>query len=175
LLWGGIILISQLAFTPTGWARYPLSLLNIEFMFGVLAAWIVRESGVRLAPSWWVITGAALALIMLALMTAENLPFLRLVFSFGLALVVIGFALLERASTLAWPTLLLLIGNASYSLYLIHNPLLSVTQRVAGRFEFDWVVALIFGVAVSLLVGLTYYGLIERQALKFFRHSIKST
>lgn len=48
-------------------------------------------------------TGAVLTLAMLALMTTENLPFMRLIFSFGLALVVIGFALRERASALAWP------------------------------------------------------------------------
>lgn len=173
LLWGGAIVISQLIFTPTGWATYPLSLLNLEFMFGVLAAWIVQRSNSLLASFWWVMTGAVLAVAMLALMTAENLPLVRLIFSFGLALVVIGFALRERASTLAWPTLLLLIGNASYSIYLIHNPLLSVTQRVAGRLEFGWLAALIAGVAISLLAGLVYYRLLERPALNFCRNRLK--
>lgn len=166
-------MISHLVFTPTGWVRYPLSLLNIEFVFGVLAAWIVRESGVRVASAWWVIAGVVLAFAMLALMTTENMPFLRLIFSFGLALAVIGFALRERASSLAWPPLLLLIGNASYSVYLIHNPLLSVTQRVAGRLEFDWLAALMAGIAISLLAGLAYYQLIERPALSFCRNRLK--
>jgi exopolysaccharide production protein ExoZ len=161
--------ISHLIFVPTGWSRYPLSPLNLEFMFGVLAAWIAKGTGSRLAPWWWAVAGVALALAMLTLMTEDNLPLARLAFAFGLALVVVGFALLERGATLAWPALLLLMGNASYSLYLIHNPLLSVTQRLFGRLDLGWLVALPLGVAVSLLAGVLYFWLVERPALGFFR------
>lgn len=173
LLWAGVILFSNLALSPTGWVRYPLSLMNIEFMFGVLAAWVVKGSGLRVAPSWWLAAGVTLALAMLALMSPDNLRFVRLAFAFGLALVVVGFALLERGRTLPWPALLLLLGNASYSIYLIHNPLLSVTQRLAGKLELDWLMALVAGVVVSVLAGLIYYGLIERPALGFFRNRFK--
>ena len=169
LLWGGAIIISHLAFVPTGWARYPLSLLNLEFMFGVLAAWMVKGTGSRLAPGWWVGAGVVLALMMLALMTEDTLPLARLAFAFGLALVVIGFALFERGATLAWPALLLLMGNASYSIYLIHNPLLSITQRLFGRLDAGWLAALLLGVTASLLAGVLYYWLVERPALGFFR------
>jgi hypothetical protein len=173
LLWAGIILFSNLTFAPTGWARYPLSLMNIEFMFGVLAAWIVNGSGLRVTPSWWLAAGATLALAMLVLMSPGNLPFVRLAFAFGLALVVVGFALIERGRTLPWPALFLLLGNASYSIYLIHNPLLSVTQRLAGKLELNWLMALLGGVVISVLAGLIYYRLIERPALGFFRNRFK--
>ncbi|MEQ1779391.1 MAG: acyltransferase [Nitrosomonas sp.] len=169
LLWASVILFANLTFVPTGWASYPLSLMNIEFMFGVLAAWIVKGSKLRIPPSIWMAAGTALSLAMLAYMQPDNLPLTRLVFAFGLALVVVGFALLERNQILPWPTILLLLGNASYSIYLIHNPLLSLTQRLAGRFEFDWLMALMGGVVISILVGLIYYKLVERPALGFFR------
>lgn len=81
-----------------------------------------------------------------------------------------GFALLEGSRTLSWPLLLMLLGNASYSIYLIHNPLLSITQRLAGRLELDWLLALMGGVVVSILAGLIYYKLIERPALRFFHN-----
>lgn len=148
-------------------------MLNIEFMFGVLAAWMVRGLATRIAPGWWMLAGTTLALSMLASITTENLPFMRLAFAFGLALIVVGFALLERNTSLAWPAILLLIGNASYSIYLIHNPLLSVTQRIAGRLELGWLDGMIFGVVLSVLAGLAYYRLIERPALGFFRHRMK--
>jgi|CXWL01.1.fsa_nt_gi peptidoglycan/LPS O-acetylase OafA/YrhL len=169
LLWASVILFANLTFVPSGWASYPLSLMNIEFMFGVLAAWIVKGSKLRIPPSIWMAAGTALSLAMLAYMQPNNLPSTRLVFAFGLALVVVGFALLERNQILPWPTILLLLGNASYSIYLIHNPLLSLTQRLAGRFEFDWLMALMGGVVISILVGLIYYKLIECPALSFFR------
>jgi exopolysaccharide production protein ExoZ len=170
LFWAGVILISNLTFTPTGWARYPLSLLNIEFMFGVLAAWIVKGSSLKFAPSSWIIAGSTLGLAMLASMTPENGPFVRSFFALGLSLIVVGFALLERSRTLSWPSILMLVGNASYSIYLIHNPLLSITQRLAGRLELDWLMALMGGVVVSVLAGLIYYKLIERPALRLFRN-----
>lgn len=148
-------------------------MLNIEFMFGVLAAWVVRGGASRVGPGWWMLAGTTLALSMLASITTENLPFVRLAFAFGLALIVVGFVLFERNTSLAWPAILLLIGNASYSIYLIHNPLLSVTQRIAGRLELGWLDGLIFGVVLCVLAGLGYYRLIERPALGFFRNRIK--
>lgn len=170
LLWALAILLSNLTFTPTGWARYPLSLLNIEFMFGVLAAWAVKRSSLEVAPSTWLAAGAAVSLASLILMNPANTPFLRLVFTLGLALVVVGFAFLERSRTLAWPAVLMLLGNASYSIYLIHSPLLSITQRLAGKLEFGWLIALGFGVVISTSAGLVYYRLLERPALNFFRN-----
>lgn len=97
---------------------------------------------------------------------------MRLFFVLGLALVIIGFAFYERITSLAWPAALLLLGNASFSIYLIHNPLLSVTQRLAAQLQFDVVTALVMGIALSLLAGFAYYRLVERPSLRFFRHHL---
>ena len=174
VLWAVVILFSNITFTPTGWARYPLSLMNIEFMFGVLAAWIVTRSGSDVIPAGWLAAGATLAIAMLAWISPDNLRFVRLAFAFGLALIMVGFALLEKSRTLPWPATLLLLGDASYSIYLIHNPLLSVTQRVAGKLELGSLVALLAGVVISVFAGLIYYMLIERPAVGFFRNRQRS-
>jgi peptidoglycan/LPS O-acetylase OafA/YrhL len=170
-MWMCVTLISNLMFTPVGWARYPLSLLNVEFMFGVLAAWMVRARVVRIPPGFLVFTGVTLASAMLAIMDVDvdSLSVARLFFAFGLSLVVFGFALREKKCSLAWPSLLLLVGNASYSIYLVHSPLLSVSQRLAGGLALGWLQALIFGVVVSVFVGWLYYRCIEQPALRFFR------
>ncbi len=168
-MWMCVTLIVNLMFTPVGWARYPLSLLNIEFMFGVLAAWMVRARVVRISPGFLVFTGVTLASAMLAIMDVDSVSAARLFFAFGLSLVVFGFALREQRYSLAWPGLLLLAGNASYSIYLVHSPLLSVSQRLAGWLALGWLQALIFGVVVSVFVGWLYYRLIEQPALRFFR------
>jgi hypothetical protein len=171
--WALAILLSNLTFTPTGWSRYPLSLLNIEFMFGVLAAWVVKRSSSEISPSTCLAAGTAVSLGALILMNPGSTPFLRLVLALGLTLLVVGFAFLERSRTLAWPALLMILGNASYSIYLIHNPLLSITQRLAGKLEFGWLIALGFGVVMATLAGLAYYKLFERPALSFFRNHFK--
>lgn len=177
LIWAVVIFIVNYLCTPSGWLRYPLSLLNIEFMLGVCAAWIVRSLTIigkgGIEGGWIAALGSAIVLLALSQMTQENEAYLRLVFAMGLVFVIVGFSVREQSCVMSWPTLLLLMGNASYSIYLIHNPLLSITQRVAGQMALVWPVAMLFGVVLSLLAGWTYYLIVERPALRFFRHHLR--
>lgn len=93
----------------------------------------------------------------------------RLGFALGLALLMLGVARWEQQRTIAWPMPLLALGNASYSIYLIHNPLVSVTQRLAGRLDMTWPVAVLFGVVLSVGFGYLYFLWVERRALRYFR------
>ena len=176
--WAALILASQQVWSPTGWLRYPLSMLNIEFMLGVLAAWTVKSwaSRPRLAHGWgWVVmTGVVVACVGLALISGELSTYPRLMFAFGLALIIVGFAVREQSSRLHWPGLLLLMGNASYSIYLVHNPLLSITQRLAAHLGLTWGGGLLFGVVCSVLAGYLYYLVVERPVLRFFQHYPKA-
>ena len=142
LTWAGLILLTQPVWSSTGWLRYPLSVLNIEFMLGVLAAWVVMSwaSRTKLAREWgWVvISGVLVVCLGLVMISIEPSAHYRLVFAFGLAVVIVGFAMHEQSSQLHWPGWLMMMGNASYSIYLVHNPLLSVTQRLAGRLGVAW-------------------------------------
>ena len=169
VLWGGAIITSNLFLVPSGWLRYPMSLLNIEFMFGVLSAWVVKSAVYRGDPKRLVVLGLAMVSVMLVVIHQTPSTYLRLLLAFGLACMMVGFALWEQSVSLPWPGWLLLIGNASYSIYLIHNPLVSVTQRVAARIGLDWAGAMVFGVVLSVLAGYVYYRLVERPSLDFFR------
>ena len=174
LAWAALILVSQQVQSPTGWLRYPLSVLNIEFMLGVLAAWAVKSWASRRGPvnawGWVVVTGVLVVCLGLVLIQGEPSAYPRLAFAFGLALLIVGFAIHEQSAKLHWPGLLLLMGNASYSIYLVHNPLLSVTQRLAARLGLEWGGGgLLFGVVCSLLAGYVYYLAVERPVLRFFQ------
>lgn len=106
-----------------------------------------------------------LALFYAGLLSREG----RLILAFGLGAMILGLAFLEREKNIAWPGLLLALGNASYSIYLVHNPLLSITQRVAGRMEMNWSLGMVCGVAVSAGCGYLYFGWVERRALQAVR------
>lgn len=93
----------------------------------------------------------------------------RLVFALGLGLLMLGFALHERQQPLAWPALMLALGNASFSIYLVHNPLLSLTQRVLGGLEWSWALALFSGIAIAICCGYGYWMLVEAPALRYLR------
>lgn len=168
-VWAAVIVAVNSISAPGGWASYPLSLLNIEFMFGVLAALYARRPGPRADPRVLLAAGGAAAISALVFISPENLDWVRVVFAFGLTLIMVGYVLREQLGPLKWYGLFLVIGNASYSIYLIHNPLLSVTQRIAGKLEANWVVAMLAGVCISLLAGYVYSRLIEMPAAAYLR------
>lgn len=174
LAWAVVIMAANLWSVPTGWLRYPLSLLNIEFMFGVGSAWVVGSKALRGKGVWVASIGVVIAFLSLWLMTQQNAAYVRLMFAMGLAIAIVGFTLREQSGVVRWPSLLMLLGSASYSIYLIHNPLLSVTQRVAGRLGFTWPAAMVFGVVLSLLLGWVYYLAVERPALRNFQSFFKA-
>lgn len=169
VVWAVLILLANHGAEPSGWMRYPFSLLNIEFMFGVAAAWLVKSHALRWGQ-WFAAIGAAICCLAFGVMSKSGIaPVLHLLLAFGLALVIMGFAVLEKMAPFKWPALLLVLGNASYSIYLIHNPFLSLTQRFAGQAGFGWLSAMLFGVVLSVFVGWLYYLIVERPALRFFK------
>ena len=172
--WAVVIALTNFLYTPSGWLRYPLSLLNFEFMLGVGAAWLVRKRDLHDMGGWIAALGVASSFLALWLMTLDKAPYLRGVFAMGLGLMIIGFAAREQVVAVRWPALLLVLGNASYSIYLIHNPLLSFTQRVAGRIGLTWPSAMVFGVVLGVLGGWIYYLGVERPALRFFQQQLRT-
>ena len=70
-----------------------------------------------------------------------------------------------------------LLGNASYAIYLIHNPLISLTSRVAARLPVlaSWPASLALSVVASLVVGYAYHRCFERPALEWIRSPARYT
>lgn len=170
--WALVILWVNQWSEPMGWLRYPLSLLNIEFMFGVGAAWLVRSKAFSGCSTAAGLLGSAMAFSSLWLMTPDKNMYFRLSLAVGLAFLIVSFATREQVAALRWPACLLSLGNASFSIYLIHNPLLSITQRVAGQLGLAWPVAMALAMALSVLAGWIYYQIIERPALRFFQNRL---
>ena len=165
LVWLVLIVVFQdLPSASAGASRYPLSVLNIEFMFGVVAALMHQ----RTSSQYWVRVYLWLGMVvfisqMAALYMASPLAH-RLMLAAGLALLIVSFACRDRSAPTEWPSCLLHMGNASYSIYLVHGPLLSVTQRALSHATDSWVIALLTGIALSLLGGSVYHRSIERPA-----------
>jgi peptidoglycan/LPS O-acetylase OafA/YrhL len=92
---------------------------------------------------------------------------LRLTFAIGAALVLLGAALAEPTVRRFIPKWLVTLGNASYSIYLIHDPIISVTSRILARFVKPdmWAIAVTLSFLVAVMGGLAYHFLFERPAL----------
>ncbi|WP_158258233.1 acyltransferase family protein [Rhodopila globiformis] len=163
LAWAAAILAAP----ALGWSpgiavvQYLLSPLNLEFIAGMAAAWACRRLPPRSWPVWIMLALAALVALFLTLTPEAH----RVWFGVALAPLIVGLALLERSRPLAPVSWLLLLGNASYAIYLVHDPVVSVVIRAAAVLH-AWVPALIICAAAGTAFGVAYHLLVERPGLR---------
>lgn len=118
--WVAAIAVTETVGGAIGWQRYFFGLLNVEFLFGVLAAvsynrgWLAKQDGLLVAGGVLLVLG-----LLLALYTRVVVGEARLALAFGLGIMMLGLALRERRQLIRWPALLLVLGNASFSIYLV--------------------------------------------------------
>jgi len=173
LAWFVLIVIFGFFYEVHGWFRYIISPLNIEFMLGLTAALVVRKKIFKSSPLHLALAGVGVMFLSLYLMQGDVSNVTRLIFASGVALVVVAAALLELNKPVRWPPFLIMLGGASFSIYLIHNPLVSFTQRIAGLFDFSWVVAVFFGVVISIVAGFLYHYAVEKPLTEALRKPLQ--
>lgn len=172
MIWAiGISLSNYFDFID-GWLKYPFSILNLEFMFGVLSAWYIKSKQEFLNPYFCIWFGIVISLVSLTFIFNYQIQIFRLALALGLSFIVVGYAIIETINPLIFWSGWLLMGNASYSIYLIHNPLLSITQRLISKTQAHWSVAMLLGVCFSVIFGISYYFLIEKTAIDFSRKKL---
>ncbi|WP_309498689.1 acyltransferase family protein [Sulfurovum sp.] len=98
-----------------------------------------------------------------------------LLFGFSSAMIIFGLVKLQNPQNRnIFFRLLLLLGAASYSIYLIHNPLISVLNRIVQKLNMQaWVypeVTYLMIVTLSIFVGIVFHLLIEKPVLQYFRN-----
>ena len=164
--WVAAIIALNLAGTPLPLGlKYVLSPINLCFVTGVLTCLLVRRD-----PPPWLLRGwGAVALVVLVLQAARPAP--------DPFLVTFAFAGLVAAATdpavsrLDPGRFLVLLGSASYSIYLVHNPTLSIASRGVARVwaGVDPNLGYALVALVALAAGITYYWIYERPALRAVR------
>jgi exopolysaccharide production protein ExoZ len=126
-----------------------LSPLNLEFIAGMIAALIVRIQRLPALPF----------LAVGSLVTVGYFAFgydaARVWFGIGMALLTIGFVRLEQVSPLHIPATFILLGDASYAIYLVHNPAISALARAAKNL--GWWPCFLISAIVATGLGLFYH------------------
>jgi exopolysaccharide production protein ExoZ len=151
-------------------ASFFVGVINLEFLCGVACAiWTARGGP---GPDWAYYL-AAMTSLAAFLWIGPDLDH-RVLFGLSVALVLVPIVRLEMMGKLSAPGWLVLLGNASYAIYLIHIPLLSVASRMAARVPLlnTWQGAMIFGVLTSVLMGYVYHVLVERPGLRMARRRL---
>lgn len=156
--------------------NHVFSPLNIEFIGGMLCAFLYRLST---AKYFWIVP-LSVGLFLFAVLTEctshaiGSLTAIRVQFGIAFALIVYAATLIERNFEMCIPDYLIRLGDASYSIYLVHYPICSVVSRLVSKTVSLSSPLLNMGLClfVTLLVGFTYHLKFEKPVLRFLRHKI---
>ncbi|SES14558.1 acyltransferase [Rhizobium sp. NFR03] len=157
----GLLLDPQQA-APITWT----SPLLVEFLFGMLIAILPRVK--RLVPGLAITAGGVIwfAIAALSQVTPDNEGWRFVVWGGGAALLVLGCLSLEEAG--GWPRILrplALLGDASYSFYLLHGLVIALVAKLLGHGLVAGIVVLV----VSTIVSFLSLHLFERPAARIVR------
>jgi peptidoglycan/LPS O-acetylase OafA/YrhL len=148
----GMVGFGVLAAIASLWSRELL--LVVEFLFGVLAA-------VAIEKRW----GKQPLLFASAGFIIDCFLGERIVFGLTMAFLVVALVRAEASERLRTPQSLSFLGAASYSIYLVHNPLCALAARLFDSWLFAFVSALLLGT----IGGIAYHLWIEVPLLKLLR------
>jgi exopolysaccharide production protein ExoZ len=179
LLWGwGIAILVRNSYVPLpDWGYLApdwgmLSLWNIYFLFGMLACWAVNTLRLNFGLS---VLGLGICVLALAAsqlngnMDVDSLSLkLMLALAIAFSLVISGIVLFERRFNWTFPPLLLLIGDASYSIYLVHSAAISQMAQFNLKHTFHKIPSLMLFFIIFVIagaVGIAAHILVERPLL----------
>lgn len=171
-LWLGAILWT---FNPDGgtFTGVFTSLFNLYFFLG-MSAFLIWKHG-RLPAR---LTCGLAGLLFLTFIVLDHAvgrfqaPYLRLLVAPGAVLLLVGLSALDREKRASYPAWLLFLGNASYSIYLLHYELYAALARFLvamgwmARLPADLCVILFFAVAIGISAAI--YQFVERPLLRRF-------
>lgn len=184
LIWrrwvGGSMLAAWLALSVVGGLReisgplhFWMSPYHILFGVGCLAGVALKREIALPRPALWFAVGAIVfAACWAAKVLGVALPRLALLAGYGAgaAMMLVSIANLERQGRLQIGSMLELLGNASYSIYLVHFPLVSMLAKVAFKAQPHYPAPLIVWffimTALAMAGGITFYIFIEKPLLK---------
>ncbi len=167
------------------WQRFLTSPWLLEFFMGSFAAWAVRHSTGRFAVTA-VVLGASCFLLAATLNAIVfdgkiarffNYHYRMSLFGGGSALLLYGAVILESRGIVLWPRFSLLLGGATYSIYLSHTIIMD-SLGFAGIFArvqssaFSPLLFYVLMVVAIIVLATQFYLLLEKPVYRRARKQI---
>jgi exopolysaccharide production protein ExoZ len=148
--------------------------LHLLFASGMFVAWALQQKKV---PYPWLIFTTGTLFFFAVIVYAGHVGYvsqrLYLVSGIGATFSLLGAANLERSRRLTVPPWLIFLGDASYSVYLIHYPVVShlapLAFRLDTRLHLPIVLWMLLLFAAATAAGCLLHVLIERPLLNWLR------
>ena len=166
-----VALIAAAQFTGLPLPDYVVAPVNLLFGFGVAAWWVSQRGGLPFAVPVAVVAAAAFVLVGMDAVYWHRIaePVHEQLFGLAAAVGLAATVSIERRRLVAVPRVLLLLGAASYSIYLVHFPLLSLFAKLCLRLgitaHVPVEIAFVGVVLVTVAAGVGFHRLVERPLL----------
>jgi exopolysaccharide production protein ExoZ len=153
--------------------------LNLEFIFGCFAAYLVSQSRFHTTPNLFYRNLLYIGLFLYTLSAVNTyyqiIP-ISSVIAYGIpsTLMVIGAVSIEMTKVVNFPALLILFGDASYSIYLIHGFVMNNITRIAMKLNaidflssntFLFSLFALFNAVCAVIVGCFMFLYLEKPLL----------
>ncbi|WP_445245099.1 acyltransferase family protein [Microcoleus sp. OTE_8_concoct_300] len=153
--------------------------MNLELVLGCLAAYIVIKYNNKIGKYRWILFGIAnLGYVFLGMLVAwTNIGFDRITtFAVLAAMLILAATSIDLKDSPKIPDLLIFLGDASYSIFLTHGPLISASTKIVEKANlgkyFDGVFAPALVALFTVVLGCIFYSLIEKPLTVFLRQNI---
>lgn len=140
------------------------SLINLEFLFGAGAAWLVRRTTHRLALPLLFLGSGILASYFLV-----NWRPLSVIFGLGVAILIVPAVWAELGGRIRIPRTVLALGESSYAIYLLHFPLMTVMLWTGLLAGLGWKTSLVFLALLATAMGMAVHYLLEKPTISAAR------
>ena len=153
--------------------------MNLEFVLGCLAGYVVIKFGTKISKNRWILFGVAnLGYVALLVLTAVNKLEIDRMSTFGVlaALLIVGSASIDLNDSPKVPKILTYLGDASYSIFLLHSPIVSATTKLLQKANlgkyYDGFFAPSLVALITVVAGCIFYSLIEKPLTVYLRKNV---
>lgn len=174
----GIVGVAVLQVSPANaFLKIIFNLYNLEFILGVFAAYLVRNQLFSKVSRLGLIIPGTVLLIFLLMKYYDSSLFAfsqNLIFALAAAgFVVVGITVFNKKMS-TW-NVWMLLGNSSYSLYLLHNPLQSILVRIVPAVNHQWLILteLLIVIFLCSFISYFYYLIFEKHIMTFVKNKLE--
>lgn len=179
-LWVSLIILVNLFVPETtinNGALYQLitSPYNIEFLLGVLLSYVyIKRIKINFNLNIFILLALGISFLYIVGYEVNFFNFLpNLMFSL-FVLFMMYFTVTHKKISLGSKNLFMIIGNASYSIYLVHNNLQAFIVRFFPKIHLEFRVVLIVFISLigSCVTGYIYYFIFEKKLTNIFKKKL---
>ncbi len=182
LIWGATIGYLNFITYNRGWEeipffKYMFSFYNLEFIFGFIAGVIFKKLRIPKTLNLLLLTvGLALITLIPTFMWLNNsnkflLPTIHLSIAVAFALIILA-SINSFLSNFSAKNVFMRLGNASYSIYLVHSLTIACLMRIFIKIPVDVNKFLIFIIVfiACCIIGIFYSKIFERYIMNYFKN-----